>query len=74
MTETSPSFKKEVARNGEIVVALIEGEATLKTYFKDSDIVRLEPSNSKFKTIKTKKSKYHCKLIGLYRFSFKNSY
>ena len=60
--------KKEVARNGEIVVALIEGEATLKTYFKDSDMVRLEPSNSKFKTIKTKKASIIGKLIGLYRF------
>ena len=38
--------KKEVARNGEIVVALIDGEATLKTYFKDIDMVRLEPSNA----------------------------
>ena len=60
--------KKEVARNGEIVVALIEGEATLKTYFKDADMVRLEPSNSKFKTIKTKKASILGKLVGLYRF------
>ncbi|HMV41895.1 MAG TPA: transcriptional repressor LexA [Leptospiraceae bacterium] len=67
--------QKEVARNGEIVVALVGdapagSEATLKTYFKDGDTIRLEPSNPKFKTIRTKKDNISIlgKLVGLYRF------
>lgn len=60
--------KKEVARDGEIVVALIENEATLKTYFKDSDSIRLEASNPKFKTIKAKKVSIVGKLVGIYRY------
>ncbi|MCP5500905.1 MAG: transcriptional repressor LexA [Leptospiraceae bacterium] len=59
--------KKEVARSGEIVVAMIENEATLKYYYKDTDHVRLEPRNSKYKPIKTKKATVLGKLIGLYR-------
>lgn len=62
-----PLFKKEVARSGEIVVAMIENEATLKYYYKDTDHVRLEPRNSKYKPIKTKKATVLGKLIGLYR-------
>jgi repressor LexA len=60
--------KKEVARDGDIIVALIENEATLKTYFKDSDAIRLEPSNPKFKTIKVKKVSIVGKLVGIYRY------
>lgn len=60
--------KKEVAKNGDIVVALVENEATLKVYYKDTDTVRLEPRNSKFKTIKTKKASIIGKLIGVYRY------
>lgn len=33
------------ARKGEIVVAMIEGEATVKRYFPEGDRVRLQPSN-----------------------------
>ncbi|MBE7411499.1 MAG: transcriptional repressor LexA [Leptospiraceae bacterium] len=59
--------KKESARNGEIVVALVEDSATLKTYYKESDYIRLEPSNTSYKPIKTKKASVVGKLIGLYR-------
>ncbi|MCP5498068.1 MAG: repressor LexA, partial [Leptospiraceae bacterium] len=59
--------KKEVARNGEIIVALIDNEATLKVFYKESDHIRLEPRNSKFKPIKTKKVSVIGKLVGLYR-------
>ncbi len=59
--------KKEVAKNGEIVVALVEDEATLKTFYKESDHIRLEPSNNTYKPIKTKKASVVGKLIGLYR-------
>ena len=34
------------ARNGQIVVALIEDEATVKTFYKETDHIRLQPENS----------------------------
>lgn len=59
--------KRDIARNGEIVVALIEDEATLKVYYKEQDQIRLEARNPKYKPIKTKKATVMGKLIGLYR-------
>jgi repressor LexA len=41
--------KTEVARDGEIVVALInEEEATLKTYRREGSMVRLDPANRRY--------------------------
>ena len=37
--------KKETARNGERVVAMIDGEVTLKRYYEEADSIRLEPAN-----------------------------
>jgi repressor LexA len=39
------------AQNGDIVVALWEGEATVKRFFKEKDRVRLQPENSSLKPI-----------------------
>lgn len=38
--------KQNTANNGEIVVALIEDEATVKTFYKEKDHIRLQPQNS----------------------------
>lgn len=38
--------EQQVARNGEIVVALIEDGATVKRFYKESDHIRLQPENS----------------------------
>ncbi len=38
--------KQNVAENGDIVVALIDDEATVKTFFKEQDHIRLQPQNS----------------------------
>ena len=38
--------KQNTANNGEIVVALIEDEATVKTFYKEKDHIRLQPENS----------------------------
>lgn len=38
--------EKEVPSNGEVVVALVDGEATLKRYYKEKDHIRLQPANS----------------------------
>ncbi|MFN4260077.1 MAG: transcriptional repressor LexA [Gemmataceae bacterium] len=37
--------RKETAQNGERVVALIDGEATLKRFYRRKDHIRLEPAN-----------------------------
>jgi len=34
------------AENGEIVVVLIDGEATLKRFFHEGDRIRLQPENA----------------------------
>ncbi|MBP9827470.1 transcriptional repressor LexA [Candidatus Saccharibacteria bacterium] len=44
--------EKEVASNGDVVVALINnGEATLKRYYKEAGRVRLQPANSTMEPI-----------------------
>lgn len=59
--------KTSVANNGDIVVALIDDEATLKYFYKEKDQIRLEPANPKYKPIITKNAMIIGKLIGLYR-------
>jgi repressor LexA len=39
------------ARNGEIVVALVDDEATTKRFFKEGDRVRLQPENELYEPI-----------------------
>jgi len=43
--------KQDTADDGDIVVALIEGDATLKRIYRHGDSVRLEPANKKMKPI-----------------------
>lgn len=43
--------KQPVARAGEIVVAMIEGEATVKRYYPEGDRIRLQPANSAMEPI-----------------------
>ena len=44
--------KTKVARNGDIVVALVDGsDATLKRFYKEGDTIRLQPSNAAMKPI-----------------------
>ncbi len=60
--------KQEIADNGDIVVALIDDEATLKYYYKESDKkVRLEPANKNYKPIYTSNLVLLGKLVGMYR-------
>jgi SOS regulatory protein LexA len=42
--------------NGDIVIAQVDGEWTMKYYIKDRDTVRLEPANRKYETIVPKQS------------------
>ena len=60
--------KEETALEGEIIVALIEDEATLKYFYKEKDgKARLEPANDAYKPIYTSNLMILGKLSGLYR-------
>lgn len=56
-----------VARNGEIVVALIEDSATVKTFYKEKDYIRLQPENDTMDPIIVKDVTILGRVIGLYR-------
>lgn len=43
--------KQNVAQRGEIVVAVVDGEATIKRYFPEGQSVRLQPENPTFDPI-----------------------
>jgi len=55
------------ARNGEIVVALIEDEATVKTFYKEKDYIRLQPENSSMDPIIVPDCKILGKVAGVFR-------
>jgi repressor LexA len=52
------------AEDGEIVVALIEDEATIKKIFKKRDLIRLDPANPKMEPIVIKKGEKKITIVG----------
>lgn len=59
--------KAPTAENGEIVVALIENEATIKTFYKEKDHIRLQPENDTLSPIIVEDCSILGKLVGLFR-------
>ena len=62
--------KQETARNGQTVVALVNQEATIKTYFRKDSRIELHPANSVMKPIMVEPSDdFHIEglLIGVIR-------
>ncbi len=57
------------AENGEIVCALIEGEATLKRFFKKDGVVTLKAENEKYPPITVSKGEFRIvgRVVGLLR-------
>lgn len=55
------------ARNGEIVVALIGDEATVKRFFKERTLIRLQPENSSMEPIYSQDVSILGKVIGVFR-------
>ena len=55
------------ARNGEIVVALIEDSATVKTFYKESGYIRLQPENDYMDPIIVEHCEILGRVIGLFR-------
>ena len=57
----------QVAGDGEIVVALIEEEATVKRFYKEKEKVRLEPANKAYKPIRTSDAHLLGRVVGMFR-------
>jgi repressor LexA len=57
----------ETADDGEIVVALIGDEATVKRYFREKDHIRLQPENEAMEPIRTTEAKVLGKVVGVFR-------
>lgn len=55
------------AEDGEIVVALIGEEATVKRYFREADHVRLQPENEAMEPIRTTDAKLLGRVVGVFR-------
>ena len=58
---------RSTARNGEIVVALVGEEATVKRFFKERDHVRLQPENSALEPIRTREAQVLGRVVGVCR-------
>lgn len=63
--------QQNTARNGDIVVAMVDGfesEATVKTFYKEADHIRLQPENSTMSPIIVKDAKILGKVKGVFRY------
>ena len=60
--------KKETAGNGDMVVALVEDGATVKTFYKEEGIYRLQPENDSMDPIIVSEVSILGKVIGVFRF------
>ncbi len=58
---------QETARDGEIIVALVGEEATVKRFFRESDHVRLQPENKTMEPIRSKDVRVMGRVVGLFR-------
>ena len=59
--------RQKTVENGEIAVALIEDEATVKTFYKEKDHIRLQPENSSMDPIIVPNCEILGKVIGVFR-------
>ena len=60
--------KTEYAENGEIVVALIEDSATVKTFYREEGRVRLQPENDEYEPIFAESLSILGRVIASFRF------
>jgi len=55
------------ANNGEIVVAMLDGEATVKRFYKGKDHIILQPENDLYEPIRSPEIRVIGKVIGVFR-------
>ena len=60
--------QRQTASNGEMVVALIEDGATVKTFYKEEGVIRLQPENDTMDPIIARDVMILGKEIGVFRF------
>ena len=60
--------QQSTAENGDIVVALIDDSATVKTFYKEDGYYRLQPENDTMEPIIVKDVQIMGKVIGVFRF------
>ena len=60
--------QKSTAENGEIIVALLDDSATVKTFYKEDGHYRLQPQNDAMEPIITDDVQRLGKVIGVFRF------
>src|SRR5919206_4682817 len=59
--------RQDTATNGDIVVALVGEEATVKRFFRESDHIRLQPENASMEPIRTREAAVLGKVVGVCR-------
>jgi repressor LexA len=59
--------RQESANDGDVVVALVGEDATVKRYFKESDHVRLQPENDSMEPIRSREVRVLGRVVGLMR-------
>ena len=60
--------QRQTARNGEVIVALVKDGATVKRFFKEEGVFRLQPENDALDPIIVKEVQILGKVIGVFRF------
>jgi repressor LexA len=58
---------ENTARDGQIVVALVGEEATVKRFFKEPDHIRLQPENDALEPIRSKDVRVLGRVVGVMR-------
>ena len=58
---------QETASDGEIVVALVGEEATVKRFFREADHVRLQPENETMEPIRSREVRVLGRVVGVFR-------
>jgi repressor LexA len=59
--------RQDTATDGDIVVALLGEEATVKRFFKESDHIRLQPENTSMEPIRSKDVRVIGRVVGVFR-------
>ena len=59
--------QQQIASSGDIVIALIDDSATVKTFYREGPNIRLQPANKAYEPMIMKDCEILGKVIGLYR-------
>jgi len=60
--------QRQTARNGDMVVALVDDSATVKTFYQEADHIRLQPENDSMEPIIVPDCQILGKVFGVMRF------